>query len=161
MDQPDTVAALVKLNGGRIVGKTRLQKTVYLLKSCGIDLGFDFDYHHYGPYSEELSIASGDAVALKLINLNWNNAYGNEYAIFSIAAEPTTNLPNKTRDALTVLERHDATTLELAATADFLLKNGFPKNAWQETERRKASKITPARVESAKQLLQEIYSLAN
>ena len=52
MNYPVAVTALVNLNGGRIVGKTRLQKTVYLLKECGIDLGFDFDYHHYGPYSE-------------------------------------------------------------------------------------------------------------
>jgi hypothetical protein len=54
-----------------------------------------------------------------------------------------------------------ATTLELAATADFLLKKGFAQNAWEETARRKASKITPSRFESSKALLGELYSLSS
>lgn len=161
MDQPNTVVALVRLNGGRIVGKTRLQKTVYLLKSCGIDLGFDFDYHHYGPYSEELSIASGDAVALKLMDIEWHNSYGNEYAVFSALADPKMDLSPQAVEALQILSRYDATMLELAATADFLLKNGFPQTAWEETMRRKASKITQPRVESSKKLLSELSALAH
>ena len=160
MDYPSTVAALVSLNGGRMVGKTRLQKTVYLLKECGIDLGFDFDYHHYGPYSEELSIASSDAVALGILNLEWHNAYGNEYAVFSVAGPASVNgLGAEAAAMLKILGQYDATVLELAATADFLEKNGYADNAWEETERRKASKVTPTRVKNSKKLLEELRSL--
>jgi uncharacterized protein YwgA len=162
MDQPIMVAALVSLNGGKIVGKTRLQKTVYLLKSCGVDLGFDFDYHHYGPYSEELSIASGDAVALQLVNEEWHSSYGNDYAVFSSSSpvpQAKLPLPRKTSTVLTVLAGYDAVTLELAATADFLSKNGFPNTAWEETRRRKASKVTPTRIQRSKELVAKLASL--
>jgi uncharacterized protein len=159
MSQPDSVVALVKLNGGRIVGRTRLQKTVYLLESCGVDLGFDFDYHHYGPYSEDLSIASSDAVALGLIEMQWHNAYGNEYAVFTTVAEPETKLSRKAGDALKILDQYDAVTLELAATVDFLERNGYPETAWEEMSRRKASKITTHRVSSSRKLLKELALL--
>lgn len=159
MDQAILVTTLVSSNGGTIVGKTRLQKTVYLLKSSGIDLGFDFDYHHYGPYSEDLSIASNDAVALGLLNVEWRNAYGNDYAVFSVAEQPDKTLIGKGLAALKILSGFDATTLELAATADFLSKNGYPGTAWDETARRKASKITPDRVANSKKLLRELASL--
>src|SRR5437879_1961262 len=82
MDYVTPIAGLVKLNGGRLVGRTRLQKSVYLLRLCGVDLGFDFDYHYYGPYSEELASAARDAEALDLIEVEWKTSYGNEYAIF-------------------------------------------------------------------------------
>lgn len=161
MDQPEAVTALVVLNGGKIVGRTRLQKSVYLLESCGVDLGFEFDYHHYGPYSEELSIASSDAVTLGLMNIEWKSAYGNEYAIYTASANPDRKIEERASGVLSVLAKYDAVTLELAATADFLLKNGFPSNAWEETARRKASKITPARLENSKALLRELSDLTS
>src|SRR5262245_44921465 len=49
------VPSLIQLAGGEIVGKIRLQKEVYLLDQIGLQSGFSFEYHHYGPYSEELA----------------------------------------------------------------------------------------------------------
>ncbi len=159
MDQPEAVAGLVKLNGGKLVGKIRLQKSVYLLKSCGIDLGFDFDYHHYGPYSEELSLASKDAEALGMIEVEWRSSYGNEYAIFTAPAEVEALASPKAQDVLQILGRYEATVLELAATVDFLRRNGFGDRAWQETIRRKAAKVNESRVENSKKLLRELSTL--
>jgi hypothetical protein len=34
--------------------RLRLQKTVYLLQSCGLHLGYGFSWYRYGPYSQEL-----------------------------------------------------------------------------------------------------------
>jgi hypothetical protein len=49
---------------------------------------------------------------------------------------------DETRSAiLRVLKDYSAVELELAATADFLSKNGYADNAWAETRRRKGSKI--------------------
>jgi len=45
----DNVIHLIRLNGGRVIGKTRLQKTAYLLESIGRGFSLEFDYHHYGP----------------------------------------------------------------------------------------------------------------
>lgn len=160
MDSVSAVAGLVHLNGGKLVGKTRLQKSVYLLKLCGVDLGFDFDYHHYGPYSEDLSIASRDAEILGNLEVEWRNSYGNEYAIFH--SRTSVDLPQepKIRDALAIMGGYEATVLELAATADFLSKNGYSDDPWKETSRRKATKVTTDRVAQSKKLLGELCNLA-
>ncbi|WP_407170101.1 hypothetical protein [Bradyrhizobium sp. ORS 111] len=156
----DTVAELIALNGGKLVGRTRLQKSVYLLQACGINLGFDFDYHHYGPFSEELATAALDAEALGMVDVEWKMSYGNEYAIFKSNA-PISDFPDfdKAGEVLKVLGKYEATVLELAATADFLRKNGYGSDAWEETRRRKASKITPQRLEQSKALLHELQAL--
>jgi uncharacterized protein YwgA len=159
MDYVTPIAGLVKLNGGKLVGRTRLQKSVYLLKLCGIDLGFDFDYHYYGPYSEELAVAARDAKALDLIEVEWRNSYGNEYAIFHSKSDADFPNADIAASALRVLGRYDATVLELAATADFLRKNGYSNDPWEETRRRKSSKITAHRLEQSKKLLQELEAL--
>ena len=49
------IASLVRAAGGEIVGKIRLQKMVYLLDQMGLNSGYPFEYHHYGPYSESLA----------------------------------------------------------------------------------------------------------
>ena len=49
----EKVADIVRDAGGKIVGRTRLQKIGYLLELSGLGEGFSFDYRHYGPFSEE------------------------------------------------------------------------------------------------------------
>ncbi len=39
---------------GKIDGRKKLQKTVYLLGCAGLDIPFDYEYHYYGPYSSQL-----------------------------------------------------------------------------------------------------------
>ena len=159
MDQMDMVAGVIALNGGQLVGKTRLQKSVYLLGLCGIDLGFDFDYHHYGPYSEELSAASRDAELLGMLSVEWRSSYGNDFATFYSKAKVDLPQAELGRRALELLSNYETTVLELAATADFLSNNGYQSDPWGETSRRKASKVTPTRVEQSKRLLSELAAL--
>lgn len=61
-------AAIVRDAGGRIVGRTRLQKIAYLLSITGLEDGLPFAYKHYGPYSEDLATASRDADLLGLLS---------------------------------------------------------------------------------------------
>ncbi len=42
-------AEIVRDVGGRIVGRTRLQKIAYLLELAGFGVGFRFEYRHFGP----------------------------------------------------------------------------------------------------------------
>lgn len=65
------IAEIVSLSGGRVFGKTRLQKTVYFLESSGLGYGFKFNYHYYGPYSEELATSVEDAHSLGTIKMDW------------------------------------------------------------------------------------------
>src|SRR5437016_4025994 len=89
----EAVGDLVRLNGGTLIGKTRLQKTAYLLESRNLGFGFYFEYYHYGPYSEELSVAAGDALALNIVDLAWKNTTsGVQYAVYTCANSPSGDL---------------------------------------------------------------------
>jgi uncharacterized protein YwgA len=53
---------------GEIAGRTRLQKTVYLLRErFGVPFSLKFKPYYYGPYSDELSDIVENLVALALI----------------------------------------------------------------------------------------------
>ena len=78
---PKSVADLLYRAGGELVGRTRLQKSACLLELAGVGYGFQFTYRLFGPYSEELQVASEDADALGLIkerkkSANWGGWYG-------------------------------------------------------------------------------------
>ena len=54
--EPHEIAArLVDEAGGRLVGRTRLQKVACLAKLAGYLPEFNFEYRHYGPFSEALA----------------------------------------------------------------------------------------------------------
>lgn len=154
---PEVIAEVVALNGGQLVGRTRLQKSLYILEAVGLGYGFDFDYYHYGPYSEEASILARDAVALDILTIDWTFLDQIEFATYTSNFTPD-NGPQaqRRRDVLAKLKSVDSITLELAATADFLAKNGFESDPWSETARRKPSKATAVRIEKAKALLSSL-----
>jgi uncharacterized protein len=62
------VARVVGDAGGEIVGRTRLQKTVFLLGLAGFQDQFRFAYKHYGPFSEALADAAELAVAFDVMS---------------------------------------------------------------------------------------------
>jgi len=158
-DHSKDAAQIVDLNGGRLVGRTRLQKSAYFLESFGVGFGFDFDYYHYGPYSEELSIAADDAEALELLSLTWKpTSFGNQFAeyISNNAEIEDSEINLKRKNILGYLKNYDSICLELAATADFLSKNGYANDFWEETQKRKSSKASGPRIEKAKALLLEL-----
>jgi uncharacterized protein YwgA len=157
--QADMVAKVLFLNGGKLIGKTRFQKTIYFLEEAGRGFGFDFEYYHYGPYSEELSSLMSDAEALKLCAIEWaSTKSGAKFAIFN---SNKNDFPSDAQDSnrtkiLNILKEYDSVTLELAATADFLHKYESSKNKWEETARRKPDKVNPERIMKAKNLLKEL-----
>jgi uncharacterized protein YwgA len=160
MTKAEAVQQIIVTNRGRLAGKTRLQKTVYLLESAGHGYGFDFKYHYYGPYSEDLAIAANDAKALDFITISEDvSAIGMPLTIFEAknsSIQDNEERIDKRKGILNILQKYDATSLELAATADFLEKNGYRQDPWSETRRRKSIKATPERVQKAKQLLEEL-----
>ncbi len=165
-EKSENIRAILLLNGGEIVGRTRLQKTLYFMESVGAGFGFEFEYYHYGPYSDEASTAIDDAKALGLIDEQWKTgAHLRPYAIFRtdtsrpLMPDYNTEGAEKQKDLLNVLAKYDAISLELAATADFLEKSGFNDAAWNETATRKSTKASPERIAKARAMLDEIRSL--
>ncbi|WP_186575888.1 YwgA family protein [Aquibacillus kalidii] len=39
-----------------VVGRKKLQKMIYILKKCGVPYDEKYEFHFYGPYSEELTL---------------------------------------------------------------------------------------------------------
>ncbi|MBI4083632.1 MAG: hypothetical protein HY423_13585 [Candidatus Lambdaproteobacteria bacterium] len=159
------VAELVKLNGGSIIGKTRLQKTVFLLERLDLGFGFEFDYHNFGPFSVQLANSADDAEQLLLIQGTEKPGFHEiPYTTFSILGdfpEPKGNENSRRKDALAIMEKYSALVLELAATAEYLRINGYREDYWDELRRRKPLKATSERINLAKRLLDDLGLLGN
>jgi uncharacterized protein YwgA len=162
-DVAKAVGELVALAGGSVEGKTRLQKSDYFLESRGVGYGFTFAYHYYGPYSEGLAVATDDAAALKFITPEVRETtQGLRYVAFRLGPSGakldalSSPKAKRRKGILDLLAKYDAVTLELAATADFLARNGHRNDSWEETIRRKKAKATPSRLSKAKQLLEQV-----
>jgi hypothetical protein len=152
----EKVADIIRDAGGRIVGRTRLQKLAYLLELSGLGGGFPFEYRHYGPYSEELSIAIRNAALLGLLKeeeheTNW----GGFYSIFTTPTTsdlpPSSNRYQLARQAVSA----DPVQLELAATAAFLATEGIA-DPWEMTGKLKPQKSEGGNLQKAKFLYQKL-----
>jgi uncharacterized protein YwgA len=156
-DQVEVVRDVVAAAGGRLVGKTRLQKTVYILKAAGLIDGFAYRYHYYGPYSEELSTATRDAVLDRAVDEREEVAqWGGSYSVFT--TDYATNFDPSFAQIVSKACGADPITLELAATAAFL-KNDGVEDCWDETRKRKPQKATDERIAGAKALWEDILSV--
>lgn len=152
------VADIITDAGGRIVGRTRLQKVAYLLTVTGMETGLVFNYKHYGPYCEELAAATRLANLLgRLQEVENPTSWGGSYSVFTTTQSPLDESSDRCRFARAAAEA-DAVELELAATAVFLSREGF-SNPWEETARRKPEKVDNGRLERSKALLQHLSAV--
>ena len=162
MDLVDYLVAIVRLGGGEVAGKTRLQKIAYLLEAKGIGFGdIDFDYHNYGPFSSEVAFAADDAESLGYLETEERQGiHAVPYTVFRStdrAPKFDDNADTKTRvAALELMNSNSALVLELAATAVYLKRYGYNENCWEEVEKRKPLKATPQRRKLAERLLSEL-----
>lgn len=158
---PETVVVnLVALNGGELVGSTRLQKQAYLAHCCGANLDeLDFIYHHYGPYSFELADGCIEAKLGGLITTEeLRGRYGVRYTIFRTHSRPSGGIGELPEaEASRVVGRTkqaSSVALELAATAAFLQRQGiYGDHVADELKLRKSRKATPANLDEAHRLL--------
>jgi hypothetical protein len=150
-DRLSPVAQVIRDAGGEIVGRTKLQKTVYLLTLAGFETRFRFGYKHYGPFSEELADAADIAAAFDLISEREQPAsWGGTYSVYTARVGESSEQRSRIRLAKEAA-RSDAVLLELAATAAYLAQEGKPQ-PWTETARRKPDKAADGRLELAKEL---------
>ena len=165
MEREVIVKALLKAAGGQLVGRVRLQKAAYLLDRLGMESGFHYDYHYYGPFSRDLDNAVADAEAFGLVEEEFGRRQvdGARYSIFKLIADDL-EFPEKIGqldDA--VFERYlqkfaeaNVTVLELAATANWLVEKE-ERNDWlEELHRRKGPKVEGGRLDRALALLRDV-----
>jgi uncharacterized protein YwgA len=154
----EQVASIVLDAGGKVVGRTRLQKIAYLLTATGLEEGISFSYKHYGPFSEELAASAHEADLLGLIAESEHAAsWGGTYSIYEASKGRSTGIPAR-RQLATEAAKADAVELELAATALFLAHEGFT-SPWEETSRRKPEKSDNGRLERAKGLYRKLSAI--
>ncbi len=144
-------------------GRVRLQKMFYLLDRVGLASGFEYEYHHYGPYSAELVEEIKDAVAFELIHEKPARRVsdGVPYSIFERATlklGPSLGVMDLRAGerALARMQGESATVLELAATIDWLRTREGVADWRHELVRRKGAKAEPGRVERALRLLRDL-----
>ena len=159
------IVSLLCAADGKIVGRIRLQKIVYLLDQLGLKSGFGFSYHHYGPYSEDLSqeLLFNRVFDESIIETFEKTSFGAEYSVYTPKI-PQTELPTQVGDldfdfvkiSVASMKTTTSVVIELAATIHWL-KVQEKVNDWKaELKKRKPSKATPQNIQNAEHLLSEI-----
>jgi uncharacterized protein len=143
------IAYLVKQTDG-IDGRVRLQKSLYLLRRKGVGelAPFAFTYHHYGPYSEDLAGLLTATVQANAVREDAQR-FDEEWQQFKYKPGPAIDeyAPLVSEESRPLVDQVIAATrdahwrvLELAATVDFLRREGTPGEAAVE----KAIALKPA-----------------
>jgi uncharacterized protein len=153
------VAAIVRDAGGKIVGRTRLQKVGYLLTVAGLESGVAFSYKHYGPFSEDLATSAREADLLGLINeTEYQATWGGTYSVYTVGGSSPPDVAPARIQLAREAAAADAVELELAATAVYLYREGY-EHPWAETERRKPEKADPGTLRKAKALYHNLAQI--
>ena len=154
-DPYEVATRIIKDAGGELVGRTRLQKVTFLAQLAGFDHGFEFEYRHYGPFSEDLARSIDIATLLGDVEEEERRAdWGGRYSIYKVKKPGKPSDPRRA-EFIQAAKAVDANELELAATAAYIyavegIGRGKDVNPWEETRRRKPEKATPDRLDRAK-----------
>jgi hypothetical protein len=144
--------------GGKLHGRTRLQKSVRLLQRIGMPSDYEFKMHHYGPYSEGVQADINLLERLGLVcEMEEPAASGRSYSVFE--ARSSAHLPeiDTFRSAVDLLSGEDATVLELAATYDMYRDKGMPHPLALDCMRsKKGAKCGEGREAKSLELLQKL-----
>lgn len=160
MEREYVVAGVVAAAGGRLTGRVRLQKVVYLLDRLGLNSGFTYEYHHFGPFSRELDGATADAQAF--LGLSEEFAHrsidGARYSVFSYSGVVDENVfgsvgRERACSLMGTFAATNVTVLELAATIDWLWREERLADWRTELVKRKGQKVRNGKFERALELL--------
>lgn len=158
------VVDVVALSGGSLVGRTRMQKTIYLLDVVGLGSGASYYYYNFGPFSDEIADGISDSKFGGMLREQTEHRMsdGSPFSIFKtdkaseqiheVGALPAGSVKK-------ILQRFascNSTVLELAATIHWLAKIEKVSDWPKELVRRKGSKTQNGRMERAIDLLGEL-----
>lgn len=155
----DEIVDIVATAGGTLIGRTRLQKTAFLLKLAGLGGDFAFEYRHYGPFSESLASTTDFACLFgDLTEIEQPSSWGGTYSIYKTDRASRAPKGSPREQLISIANKAKPIELELAATAAFLSVEGYT-DPWKETADRKPDKIGAGRLDRAKQLYARIKAV--
>ncbi len=138
-----TATGIVNACGGEIVGRVRLQKLAYLAERIGCKFGFEFQYYHYGPFSEDLVNDINNAIVEKEITEEIKETVNGsrKYSIFKLPT-PSNNKDsdNHRTKFLKKAKNIETLYLELLATALFLHEEDATIDSWKKLQTLKPNK---------------------
>lgn len=119
-----------------VTGRKKLQKMIYILQSLGVPFEEKFQFHFYGPYSEELSLRIEELCNLGFIHERKevkSNYFQYHYSLTkdgtAFLQQFSTNLPDCTK-MITRLQEKSSRFLELVST--MLYFRELPKREVEE-----------------------------
>jgi hypothetical protein len=152
-------AAIAAHQGGKVVGRTRLQKEIKLLQRKKFPTDYSYTIHFYGPYSEGLQAEIGLLESLRLVSEEPQTAQdGSPYFILqSLAGAARPDIMGPFQKYIDLMEGADLTVLELAATYDMFRATGSDhKEATDRLRRKKGKKCEGGNEEKALALLKQL-----
>lgn len=142
----------------KVVGRTRLQKTVKLLQRLGFPTTYGYTIYFYGPYSEDLHAGLRLLESMGLITEEEHQSHeGTPYYTITAAPDAELNEIAKYRPLIDQLAQTEPVVLELATTYDAFRELGCDHDdALRRLRRKKGSKCDDGRDEAALGLLERI-----
>lgn len=108
------------------IGRTVVQKICYFLKAQGVPMIYDFEMHHYGPYSQDLYYRMDELVADNILTdtsatPKWSHYLPGDRAdeIITTYHEEIELFKDKIENLLGLFGRFGPTDLELLATIHY------------------------------------------
>ena len=149
---------------GEIVGRIRLQKIAYLLQQKAGGGGLFFTYHHYGPFSRELSDALDWAVMREDVEETpRETGFGSTYSAFRWKGpqEEPADLVGRpaapeTKAIVAELKTQPSVILELAATIHWLRVKEHARDWREQLKIRKKLKATESNIDRAEGVLRAL-----
>jgi uncharacterized protein YwgA len=143
----------------RVLGRTRLQKTIKLLQRLAFPTDYLFSIFFYGPYSEGLFRDVRLLIDMGLLAETEHSIPDAPAPSFLLQASETAHMSELTRwhGAIRQMEKTETVVLELAATYDAFREMGSNhEDALLRLRHKKASKVNPERESRALELLQQL-----
>lgn len=164
-NEEELVGQVLAAAGGELVGRVRIQKVFYLLDKLGMESGFSYSYHHYGPYSSDLTDAIDGAKAFRFVveETRRRKSDGVPFGVFKLGdVEPEISdkvgiLTNsQVKSYVELMNAHSSTVLEIAATIHWLQNEPGVEDWRAELIERKGQKTEGGRTDKALNLLAEL-----
>lgn len=150
-------AAIAAHPGREVVGRTRLQKEIRLLQRLSFPTDYSYTIHFYGPYSHGLQAEIGLVQALGLIEEEARTSRdGTQYFILRATPEAELREMGSFQPSIDLMQKADATVLELAATYDAFRIGAEHDEAMARLRRKKGHKCDAGNAEAALDLLQSL-----
>jgi len=140
-------------------GRTRLQKTIMLLQSLGLETDYSYMLHFYGPYSEGLQAEVGLLEQLGFISEK-AELLEEGRLFYTIEADPSLNceeISEKYGEHIKLMSKAKFEHLELAATYQAFIESGFDSDKSLEMVKyKKPRSATEENLKGAMELLEKL-----